>query len=55
VTAAGSPERMAIECEQREDSAYQQAHRISRNGNAQATDLKAIQNRCRIEQHLPPL
>jgi hypothetical protein len=55
VTAAGSPERMAIECEQRDDNAYQQVHRNSRDGNAQATDLKAIQNRCRAEQHLPPL
>jgi hypothetical protein len=55
VTAAGSPERMAIECEQRDDGAYQQAHRNYRDGNAQTTDLKAIQNRCRAEQHLPPL
>ena len=55
VTAGGSPERMAIECEQRDAGAYQQAHRNSRDGNAQATDLKAIQNRCRAEQRLPPL
>jgi hypothetical protein len=55
VTAAGSPERMAIQCEERDDSAYQQAHRNSRDGNAEATDLKAIQNRCRAEQHLPSL
>jgi Domain of unknown function (DUF4124) len=55
VTAAGSPEFMAIQCEERDDGAYQQAHRNSRDGNAQATELKVIQNRCRAEQHLPPL
>jgi hypothetical protein len=55
VSAAGSRERMAIECEQRDDNAYQQTHRNFRDGNAQASDLRAIQNRCRAEQHLPAL
>ncbi len=55
VNVAGSPEGMAIQCEQREDGAYQQAHRNARDFNAQAIDLKAIQSRCRAEQHLPPL
>jgi hypothetical protein len=52
--AAGSPEGMAIACEQREDNLYQTAHRSTDN-NAQTAALKAIQNRCRSEQRLPPL
>jgi hypothetical protein len=55
INAAGSPEGMAIACEQREDTQYQNAHRSSRDNNAQAAALKAIQDRCRLEQRLPPL
>jgi len=55
VNAAGSPEAMAIQCEQREDNLHQQTHRTSRDYNAQAAALKAIQDRCRAEQRLPPL
>jgi hypothetical protein len=55
INAAGSPEGMAIACEQREDNLYQNAHRSSPDNNAQAAALKAIQNRCRSEQRLPPL
>jgi hypothetical protein len=55
INAAGSPEGMAIACEQREDSAYLNAHRSSSpDNNAQAAALRAIQNRCRAEQRLPP-
>jgi hypothetical protein len=46
---------MAIQCEQRENSTYQVTHRFVTNYNARATELKAIQNRCRAEQRLPPL
>jgi len=53
--AAGSPEGMAIACEQREDNLYQNAHRSTPDNNTQAAALKAIQNRCRSEQRLPPL
>lgn len=55
INAAGSPEGMAIACEQREDNLYQNARRLSADNNAQAAALKAIQNRCRAEQRLPPL
>jgi hypothetical protein len=55
VNVAGSPEGMAIQCEQREDVAYQQAHRNVRDSNAQAFEMKAIQDRCRAEQRLLPL
>jgi hypothetical protein len=55
INAAGSPEGMAIACEQREDNQYQNARRSSSDYNAQAAALKAIQNRCRAEQRLPPL
>jgi hypothetical protein len=55
INAAGSPEGMAIACEQREDNLYQSAHRPNPDNNTQAAALKAIQNRCRSEQRLPPL
>jgi len=55
VNTSGSPEGMAIACEQRESSLYQSTHRASMDYNAQAAALKAIQNRCRTEQRLPPL
>lgn len=55
VTVAGSPEGMAIQCEQREGGAYQQAHRNSRDPNAQISELRGIRNRCRAEQRLPPI
>jgi hypothetical protein len=55
INAAGSPEGMAIACEQREDSLYQNAHRSTPDNNTQAAALKAIQNRCRSEQRLPHL
>jgi hypothetical protein len=55
INAAGSPEGMAIACEQREDNLYQNTHRSIRDNNTQAASLKAIQNRCRSEQRLPPL
>lgn len=55
INAAGSPEGMAIACEQREDNLYQNAHRSTPDNNMQAAALKAIQNRCRSEQRLPPL
>jgi hypothetical protein len=55
INAAGSPEGMAIACEQREDNLYQNAHRSSPDNNTRAAAFKAIQNRCRSEQRLPPL
>ena len=55
INAGGSPEGMAIACEQREFSMYQNTRRLSTDNNAQAAALKAIQNRCRAEQRLPPL
>jgi len=55
VNAAGSPEGMAIACEQREGNLYHNAHRSSSDYNSQAAALKEIQNRCRSEQRLPPL
>lgn len=55
INAAGSPEGMAIACEQREDNLYQNTHRSTPDNNAQVAALKAIQNRCRSEQRLPPL
>jgi hypothetical protein len=55
LNAAGSPEAMAIQCEQREGNAYQQSNRASRDYNAEAAALRAIQSRCRAEQRLPPL
>jgi hypothetical protein len=55
INAAGSPEGMAIACEQREDNMYQNAHRSTADNNSHAAALKAIQNRCRSEQRLPPL
>ncbi len=55
INAAGSPEGMAIACEQREDNLYQNAHRSTPDNNAQAAALKTIQNRCRSEQRLPAL
>jgi hypothetical protein len=55
INAAGSPEGMAIACEQREDNQYQNTRRLPADNNAQAAALKAIQNRCRAEQRLPPL
>ena len=55
MTAARSAENMALQCEQRENNAYQQAHGSVRDYNAQAVAMRAIQNRCRAEQHLPAL
>jgi hypothetical protein len=55
INAAGSPEGMAIACEQREDNLYQNAHRSTPDNNTQTAALRAIQNRCRSEQRLPPL
>jgi uncharacterized protein DUF4124 len=55
INADGSSEGMAIACEQREDTAYQNTHHSSSDGIALAAALKAIQNRCRAEQRLPPL
>jgi len=55
INAAGSPEGMAIACEQREDNLYQNTHRSTADNNTQAAALRAIQNRCRSEQRLPPL
>jgi hypothetical protein len=55
INAAGSPEGMAIACEQRDYGQYQNTHRGYPDVNAQAAALKTIQNRCRAEQHLPPL
>jgi hypothetical protein len=55
INAAGSPEGMAIACEQREVNLYQNAHRSTPENNTQAAALKAIQNRCRSEQRLPHL
>ena len=55
LTVAGSPEGMAIQCEQREGNAYQQLHRNSRDSYVQVGDLRVIRNRCRAEQHLPPI
>jgi hypothetical protein len=55
LTVAGSPEGMAIQCEQRESNAYQQLHRNARDPYAQVGDLMGIRNRCRAEQHLPPI
>ena len=55
INAAGSPEAMAIACEQREDNLYQNANRSVSDYNTRAAALKAIQNRCRSEQRLPPL
>jgi hypothetical protein len=55
INAAGSPEGMAIACEQREDNLYQNTHRSTPDNNTRAAALKAIQNRCRSEQRLPPL
>jgi hypothetical protein len=52
---AGSSEAMALQCEQRDQNTYDQAHRTSQDYNAQAATHKAIQNRCRAEQRLPPL
>lgn len=54
INAAGSPEGMAIACEQRESNLYQNTHRSTDN-SSRAAALKAIQNRCRSEQRLPPL
>jgi hypothetical protein len=53
--ATQSPEAMAIQCEQREENAYQVANRFSTNYTARTAAFKAIQNRCRAEQRLPPL
>ena len=55
INAAGSPEGMAIACEQREDALYQNSHRSTPDNNTRAAALKGIQNRCRSEQRLPPL
>jgi hypothetical protein len=55
INAAGSPEGMAIACEQREENLYQNSHRSTSDNNTQAAALRAIQNRCRSEQRLPPL
>jgi hypothetical protein len=49
-----SPEAMAIQCEKSEEAVYQATHR-SADYNVRAAGLKAIQNRCRAEQRLPPL
>ena len=56
-TANGSqsPEAMAIQCEQREEGAYQAGHRSSTDYAARTAALRVIQNRCRAEQRLPPL
>jgi hypothetical protein len=55
INAAGSPEGMAIACEQREDNVYLNAHHSTPDNNARAAALKGIQNRCRSEQRLPAL
>jgi hypothetical protein len=55
INAAGSPEGMAIACEQREERLYENAHRANRDSNAQSAAFKTIQNRCRSEQRLPHL
>jgi hypothetical protein len=44
---------MAIQCEQREDSAYYARNRRS-DPTAQAAALKVIQDKCRAEQNLAP-
>ncbi len=49
-----SPESMAIACEQREEATYRMTNRFA-DYNTRATEFKAIQNRCRAEQRLPPL
>ena len=49
-----SPEAMAIQCERSEEGIYQATHR-SVDYNVRAAAVKAIQNRCRAEQRLPPL
>jgi hypothetical protein len=49
-----SPEAMAIQCERSEEAVYQATHR-SVDYNVRAAAMKAIQNRCRAEQRLPPL
>lgn len=55
INAAGSPEGMAIACEQREGNLYQNTHRSNPDNNPQSAAFKAIQSRCRSEQRLPPL
>ncbi len=49
-----SAEAMAIQCEERESSLYRALHR-SADYNSQAAELRQIQNRCRVEQRLPPI
>jgi len=49
------PELMAIQCEQREENMYQMAHRFASDYPSRTAAYKDIQNRCRAEQHLPPL
>ena len=49
-----SPEAMAIQCESGEEAIYQATHR-SVDYNVRAAAVRAIQNRCRAEQRLPPL
>jgi hypothetical protein len=48
-----SPELMALQCEQREEGMSVAMHRA--DYNTRATLQRDIQNRCRAEQHLPPL
>jgi hypothetical protein len=55
INAAGSPEGMAIACEQRKTNLYQNTHRSPSDYSSQSVALKAIQNRCRSEQRLPSL
>jgi hypothetical protein len=49
-----SPEAMAIQCERSEEGIYQATHRQA-DYNVRAAEVRAIQNRCRAEQRLPPL
>jgi hypothetical protein len=49
-----SPEAMAIQFERTEEGVYQATHRLV-DYNVRAAAVKAIQNRCRAEQRLPPL
>jgi Domain of unknown function (DUF4124) len=49
-----SPEYMALQCEQREGTAYRARNNRYTDSNAQAAALKSIQDRCRIEQRLAP-
>jgi hypothetical protein len=51
---AQSPEAMAIQCENRENTLYLATHR-NVDYNSRSTALREIQRRCRLEQRLPAL